>query len=102
MTKYAVAWPELCSCFSSISFMRDRRCTNKPMNNKLLVAFAGALVAGAAISFAGAAPAPSFTVTATGSVVSQYMFRGLRLSDGGFQPAVEAARGDLVFGAWSN
>ena len=46
--------------------------------------------------------APSVTVTATGAVVSQYMFRGMRLSGGGFEPTIEAAAGDLVLGAWGN
>jgi uncharacterized protein (TIGR02001 family) len=77
------------------------------MNKKLLLAGAAAL-AGTVASFAQApAPgpvpaAPAVTVTATASVVSQYMFRGLRLSDGGLQPAVEVATGDLTLGAWGN
>lgn len=48
------------------------------------------------------AAAPGVSVTATVSAVSQYMFRGLRLSDGGLQPAVEMSSGNLVLGAWSN
>ena len=78
------------------------------MNTKHLLACAGALVTGAAVSFgqtaapAVAPAAPSVTVTATASLVSQYMFRGLRLSDGGLQPSVEMSTGDLVLGAWSN
>ena len=57
------------------------------MNNKLLLACAGAVICNGAALFAqGATPvapaAPSVTVTATASVVSQYMFRGLRVSDG--------------------
>src|SRR5687768_13486680 len=90
-----------------IDFPHGRfRIPTKPMNKKHLLACAGALVSGAALSFAQAptpAPAaPSVTVTATGSLVSQYMFRGLRLSDGGFQPAVEVGAGNLVLGAWGN
>src|SRR5688572_27003405 len=87
-----------------------------PMNTKLLLVCVGAVVTGAAASFAQTPtppptvapapppppPSPSFTVTATASAVSQYMFRGLRLSDGGFQPAVEMSTGNLTLGAWGN
>jgi uncharacterized protein (TIGR02001 family) len=76
------------------------------MNKKLLLACAGALVTSAAISFgqatAAVPAAPAVTVTATATVVSQYMFRGLRLSDGGLQPSVEVASGSLTLGAWGN
>ena len=77
------------------------------MNIKFYFAFAGAIVTGAAASFAQApvatpAATPSVTVTATASAVSQYMFRGLRLSDGGLQPAVEMSAGNLTLGAWGN
>jgi uncharacterized protein (TIGR02001 family) len=77
------------------------------MNNKLLLACAGAVICNGAALFAQGATAvapaaPSVTVTATASVVSQYMWRGLRLSDGGFQPSVEMSSGDLVLGAWAN
>lgn len=86
--------------------MGDRRLKNKTMNNKVLLACAGAVMCSGANLFAQASAAatatPSVTVTATASVVSQYMFRGLRLSDGGFQPSVEMASGNLVLGAWSN
>src|SRR5688572_21855513 len=80
---------------------------NIPMNIKFYLACAGAVVTGAAVSFAQvpvATPtaAPSVTVTATASVVSQYMFRGLRLSDGGLQPSVEMGSGNLTLGAWGN
>jgi uncharacterized protein (TIGR02001 family) len=78
------------------------------MKKKLLLACAGALVAGTAVSLAQtpapamAPAAPKITWTATASVVSQYMFRGLRLSDGGLQPSVEMGAGNLVLGAWAN
>jgi uncharacterized protein (TIGR02001 family) len=50
-----------------------------------------------------AAPAaPSVTVTATASVVSQYMFRGQRLSTAAFQPSVEVGAGDFTGGVWLN
>src|SRR5687768_16251412 len=92
----------------TIDFPHGRSPTRTiPMNMKHLLACT-ALVTGTAVSFAQtAAPAvapvaPSITVTATAALVSQYMFRGLRLSDGGLQPSVELATGDLVLGAWSN
>jgi hypothetical protein len=84
------------------------------MNMKILLVCACAVVTGATASFAqtptpppAAAPAPvpiwpTMTVTATASAVSQYMFRGLRLSDGGVQPAVEMSTGNLTLGAWGN
>ena len=78
------------------------------MNKKFLLSCAGALVAGTASSLAQtsapamAPAAPAITWTATASVVSQYMFRGLRLSDGGLQPSVEMGAGNLVLGAWAN
>jgi uncharacterized protein (TIGR02001 family) len=77
------------------------------MNNKLLLACFAAVAAGATVSpaqTAAVAPAapPTLTVTATAAMVSQYMFRGLRLSDGGLQPSVEVATGSLVLGAWGN
>jgi hypothetical protein len=76
----------------------------KPMNTKLLlVSSLVAILAGAnAQTTSGLAGSRAVSVTATGSLVSQYMFRGLRLSGGGVQPAVEATAGDLTLGAWSN
>jgi uncharacterized protein (TIGR02001 family) len=75
------------------------------MKNKLLLASVSALAVGASGLFAQAAApapaaAPSVSVTATASVVSQYMFRGMRLGSAAFQPAVEVAAGDLTAGAW--
>jgi uncharacterized protein (TIGR02001 family) len=53
-------------------------------------------------SSARAAVGSGVSVSATGAFVSDYMFRGLRLSGAAFQPAVEVAAGELVLGAWSN
>jgi uncharacterized protein (TIGR02001 family) len=76
------------------------------MNQKLLLACASAALAATLPALAQTAPvvpaAPTVTVTATASLVSQYMFRGLRLSDGGLQPAVEVGAGNLVLGVWGN
>ena len=38
--------------------------------------------------------------TATGTIVSDYMFRGQRLSSAAFQPSVEGTAGDLTVGVW--
>jgi uncharacterized protein (TIGR02001 family) len=73
------------------------------MKNKLLLA--GAVLAAMATSSSiaqTAAPAPAVTFTATGAVVSQYMFRGQKLNGAGFQPTVEMAAGDFTAGVWAN
>lgn len=53
-----------------------------------------------------AAPAQSMqasgTWTLTPTVVSQYMFRGVRLGGPSFEPALEYDRGALAAGVWSN
>lgn len=49
-----------------------------------------------------AVPTPGIGVTTTLTATSQYLFRGLRLSDGGLQPSVEIASGNLIVGAWGN
>jgi uncharacterized protein (TIGR02001 family) len=58
--------------------------------------------AGAATMAAVAVAAPPASVTASASVVSQYMFRGLRLNAAGLQPNVEVSAGNLVLGTWAN
>ncbi len=75
------------------------------MKTKLLLSSLTALAMSAPGVFAQATPpapaaAPSVAVTATASVVSQYMFRGMRLGAAAFQPSVEVAAGDLTAGAW--
>jgi len=68
-----------------------------------------ALVAGA-LSVHGqtAAPAPAPVETpssswvVTPSVVSQYMFRGVRLGGPSFEPSVEFDSGNLALGVWAN
>jgi uncharacterized protein (TIGR02001 family) len=76
------------------------------MNKKLLfVSLFAAVLTGAnaqTVPAPGAAAAPAVTVTATASFVSNYMFRGLRLSTEAFQPSVEAVAGDLTLGAWGS
>ena len=73
------------------------------MNKKLLFASLSALAVGAPGLLAQAtAPAPAVSLTATASVVSQYMFRGQRLGTAAFQPSVEMAAGDLTLGVWGS
>jgi uncharacterized protein (TIGR02001 family) len=77
------------------------------MNKKLLplVSILATVLTGAnAQTTAAPAPttAPGVSITATGSVVSNYMFRGLRLGTAAFQPSVEAVSGDLTLGVWGS
>ena len=75
------------------------------MNHKLTLVLLGAAVALPAFGQAPAAPAaaaPAVAITATGTFVTQYMFRGQRLNAGGFQPTIEAAAGDFTAGVWGN
>jgi uncharacterized protein (TIGR02001 family) len=78
------------------------------MTKKITALLLGALTIGALSSRAqnAAIPAPvaapSFSVTVTPSFVSQYMFRGQRLSGSSFQPVVEATFGNAGLGIWSN
>jgi uncharacterized protein (TIGR02001 family) len=48
------------------------------------------------------APASTISVVVTPAVVSQYMFRGARLSGPSFEPTVEVDSGNLALGVWSN
>ncbi|WP_414661245.1 TorF family putative porin [Horticoccus sp. 23ND18S-11] len=77
------------------------------MKTKLLLWFASALTLGAKTGWAQTAAlalpvSTPISVSATASVVSQYMFRGLRIGDGGFQPAVELSAGDGLLGVWAH
>lgn len=65
-----------------------------------MAALAASATSSAQAQAAAAAPAVSFT--ATGAVVSQYMFRGQRLNGAGFQPTVEMAAGNFTAGVWGN
>jgi uncharacterized protein (TIGR02001 family) len=46
--------------------------------------------------------APSWSILVTPAVVSQYMFRGVRLGGPSFQANVEADRGNLAVGVWAS
>jgi uncharacterized protein (TIGR02001 family) len=45
---------------------------------------------------------PASTLTVTPAVVSQYMFRGSRLSGPAFEPTIEYGAGNLILGVWAN
>ena len=45
---------------------------------------------------------PGVALTATGSVASAYLFRGLRRNGASLQPGLEAEAGPLTVGAWGN
>lgn len=74
------------------------------MNKPLFFALVGAFLAELPLAHAQVVPAasaaPEWTVTP--SVVSQYMFRGVRLSGESFQPTVEMTYGDLTAGVWAS
>lgn len=74
------------------------------MNRPIIALVAAALCA--SVSPAQTPPAaeaaPTYTVTVTGAAVSQYMWRGLRLSGAAFQPAVELGVGNLAVGVWAS
>lgn len=77
------------------------------MNYRLITCLLTGLWVGATASAQTAAPAPApavpeYTWTLTGSAVSQYMFRGVRLGGPSFQPAVEFGAGNLALGVWTN
>jgi uncharacterized protein (TIGR02001 family) len=48
------------------------------------------------------ATAPTSSITLTPAVVSQYMFRGVRLGGPSFEPNVEFDSGNLGIGVWAN
>jgi len=48
------------------------------------------------------APAPDVTATVTPSVVSQYLFRGMRYGGAAFQPTAEVSYGSVVGGFWGS
>jgi uncharacterized protein (TIGR02001 family) len=91
------------------------------MNTKILSAFVGLAVAGilpvhaqtpatettpastpAPAPAAATSDTPSSSWVLTGSVASEYMFRGVRLGGLSFQPSIEYDSGNTVLGVWSN
>jgi len=74
------------------------------MNKKYTASILSLLCIGALSSYAQTIPAAasssSWVVTPT--VVSQYMFRGVRLGGPAFQPSVEFDSGAIAVGLWAN
>jgi uncharacterized protein (TIGR02001 family) len=66
-----------------------------------------ALVAGASLSAQAPAPAPapaapSYSVTADFTYASKYVFRGVQLAKGAFQPSAKLTVGDFYASIWSS
>ncbi len=66
---------------------------------KFLILLA-ALVAGASLSAAD--PAPAYSVTLDFPYASKYVFRGVELAKGAFQPSVKVTSGDFYAGVWAS
>lgn len=77
---------------------------------RIILPFALGLAAGAPGAWSQPASAtsvamasePSLSFVVTPAIVSQYMFRGVRMGGLSFQPSVEADCGDLAVGVWMN
>ena len=63
---------------------------------------AGLLISATVAGRAEEPAATAGTITATTSVVSQYMFRGVRLGGAALQPAVEYTQGSWTVGVWGS
>lgn len=77
------------------------------MNKTLLLGLAGAFLGAGSVVVgqtvpAATAAAPAVSWTVTPAVVSQYMFRGMRLGGPSFQPTVEMGYGALTAGVWAS
>lgn len=49
-----------------------------------------------------AAPSTSYSVTVDFPYATKYLFRGVQLAEGSFQPSVEVAAGDFTVGLWTS
>lgn len=61
-----------------------------------------ALVTSASLQAVEAAPASSYTVTTDFTYANKYVFRGVELAEGSFQPSVKVTVGDFYAGLWTN
>jgi uncharacterized protein (TIGR02001 family) len=68
---------------------------------KKLAFLLAALVSGAALSAADA-PASSYNITADFTYTTKYVFRGVQLAKGAFQPSVKLTSGDFYLGVWNS
>ena len=76
---------------------------------KKIALILAALVAGATLSAQAPAPAPapapaapSYSVTADFTYTTKYVFRGVELAKGAFQPSIKLTTGDLYASVWSS
>ena len=61
-----------------------------------------ALLIGASLSADESASASSYSVTADFSYATKYVFRGVELAEGAFQPSLKLTTGDFYIGIWSS
>jgi uncharacterized protein (TIGR02001 family) len=71
---------------------------NLNMNKKLTALLLASGLAGATVARAAA----DYSVTLDTTFVSQYMFRGIKLSGPSIQPSVELTSGDVAVGIWAS
>lgn len=74
---------------------------------KKIALILAALVAGASLSAQAPAPAPapaapSYSVTADFTYTTKYVFRGVELAKGAFQPSVKLTVGDFYASVWNS
>lgn len=70
---------------------------------KKIALIVAALVAGASLSAQTPAPAaPAYSITADFTYATKYVFRGVQLAKGAFQPSVKLTSGDFYASIWSS
>lgn len=72
---------------------------------KKIALIVAALVAGVSLPAQAPAPAPaapSYSVTADFTYATKYVFRGVQLAKGAFQPSVKLTTGDFYASIWSS
>ncbi|MEN9402353.1 MAG: hypothetical protein RL091_1056 [Verrucomicrobiota bacterium] len=68
---------------------------------KKITLLLAALITGASLTAADA-PASSYSVTADFPYTTKYVFRGVELAKGAFQPSIKLTSGDFYAGIWSS
>jgi uncharacterized protein (TIGR02001 family) len=61
-----------------------------------------ALVTGASLNAAESGSASSYNIAADFSYTTKYVFRGIELAEGAFQPSLKLTTGDFYIGVWSS
>lgn len=70
---------------------------------KKIALILAALVAGASLPAQAPAPAaPSYSVTADFTYTTKYVFRGVELAKGAFQPSLKVTSGDFYASVWNS